>query len=446
MPEEKPNIIFVQLESFFDVNNLNNVVFSENPVKNFTRYSSEGITGKVSVPVIGGGTVNTEFEVLTGLSLEFFGVGEYPYKTALSQYTCETVAYNLMEIGYSTHALHNYQGSFYRRNEVYKNLGFQSFTSMEYMSGIELNVGNVWPRDVILTDEILKILDSTTGTDFIFTVSVQPHGKYPPNSLPEDYEPAITAEFIDPLKEEGISDLAGLIYYVNQLSDTDLFVGELIEKIRAYDEKTVLVFYGDHLPSLSITNDDMDDSNIYQTPYLIVSNFGLEDQMDTLGDLNTYQFSAEVLKLLGIHNGNITKLHQNFSGKVNYKVWLYNLEYDMIGYDILGGISPRHIYGGKTDYYPKMEDMKMGTYPILIENCSYDEGILTVSGFNFTEYSKIVIGGIVIDETEFIDSATLRCPVIASRLLSGVRVSQISANGTELSSTDIFYPEIPEEK
>ncbi|MBO4355746.1 MAG: LTA synthase family protein [Clostridia bacterium] len=444
VPEEKPNVIFVQLESFFEVTELNNVVFSENPIKNFTHYKSEGISGYITVPVIGGGTINTEFEILTGLSLNYFGVGEYPYKTALSQYTCETIPYNLLEIGYSTHALHNYQGSFYRRNEVYRNLGFESFTSIEYMSDVEYSAGNVWPKDIILTDEIFEILHSTDKPDFIFTVSVQPHGKYPPNSLPDDYVPDITAEFIDPLREEGISDLNGLVYYVNQLKETDEFVGELIKAVKAFDEKTIVVFYGDHLPSLSVSDDDLDTHSIYQTPYLIISNYGIENFAEPFGDVEAYRLSSEVLGLLGIHNGLITKLHQNFYGEKYYEEWLNHLEYDMVGYDILGNISPRYVYGGNTEYYPKMDDMMMGTLPIEISDIEYDGSYLIVHGSRFTAYSKIIIGGSLYSDTEFVDSETIRCLVSPSKLASGIRVSQISDNGTELSTTEIVFFE-PEE-
>ena len=70
------------------------------------RLSSEYSAGYISVPCFGAGTANTEFEVQTGINLDDFGPGEYPYKTVLQSAICESAAYDLKNLGYSTHALH----------------------------------------------------------------------------------------------------------------------------------------------------------------------------------------------------------------------------------------------------------------------------------------------------------------------------------------------------
>ena len=78
MPNQKPNVIFVQLESFFDVNYLNGVSFSEEPVPVFSALKEECIHGYLTVPALGAGTANSEFEFITGMNLDYFGTGEYP--------------------------------------------------------------------------------------------------------------------------------------------------------------------------------------------------------------------------------------------------------------------------------------------------------------------------------------------------------------------------------
>jgi phosphoglycerol transferase MdoB-like AlkP superfamily enzyme len=108
----KANIIFVQLESFFDVTRLSGVSFSANPIPNFTALKQSYSSGLLAVPTLGGGTANTEFEVITGMSLDFFGTGEYPYKGVLLEQTAESMAYNLKKIGYRTSILHNNSGIF----------------------------------------------------------------------------------------------------------------------------------------------------------------------------------------------------------------------------------------------------------------------------------------------------------------------------------------------
>ena len=82
-PKENPNIIMIQLESFFDPNLVKYLGFSKNPIPNFTSLKENYSTGYLNVPSVGAGTANTEFEILSGMSLDFFGPGEYPYKTIL---------------------------------------------------------------------------------------------------------------------------------------------------------------------------------------------------------------------------------------------------------------------------------------------------------------------------------------------------------------------------
>ena len=78
-----PNIIFVQLETFIDPYELNFLSYSEDPIPNFHKLMQNYTSGYLTVPVVGAGTANTEFEVLTGMGIRFFGLGEYPYKTVL---------------------------------------------------------------------------------------------------------------------------------------------------------------------------------------------------------------------------------------------------------------------------------------------------------------------------------------------------------------------------
>lgn len=73
-----PNFIFVQLESFFDANYLKDLTYGENPVPNFERLKETCSSGLFYVPSIGAGTANTEFEVLSGMNLDHFGVGSIP--------------------------------------------------------------------------------------------------------------------------------------------------------------------------------------------------------------------------------------------------------------------------------------------------------------------------------------------------------------------------------
>lgn len=83
------------------------------------------------MPCFGAGTANTEFEVQTGMNMDDFGPGEYPYKTVLQSKVCESMAYDLKEKGYATHALHDNDGTFYDRYKVFSHLGYEDFTSID---------------------------------------------------------------------------------------------------------------------------------------------------------------------------------------------------------------------------------------------------------------------------------------------------------------------------
>lgn len=93
--------------------------------------------------------------------LHCFGAGEYPYKTILKETTCESAAYDLKKLGYSTHAIHNNEANFYGRRTVFSRLGFDTFTSEEYMPDISDTTPMGWVKDHILTDEIFKTMEST---------------------------------------------------------------------------------------------------------------------------------------------------------------------------------------------------------------------------------------------------------------------------------------------
>ena len=68
---KKPNVIIIQSEAFWDINKMA-LEISENPIKYFDALKAESIHGEMYVPVVGGGTSNTEFEILTGMTLKNF--------------------------------------------------------------------------------------------------------------------------------------------------------------------------------------------------------------------------------------------------------------------------------------------------------------------------------------------------------------------------------------
>ena len=189
-----PNIVFIQLESYFDVAEAEFFTTSEDASPNLRKMYQNYSSGYFKVPSIGAGTANTEFEVLTGMNLRYFGPGEYPYKTVLKNQPCESAATALTKLGYGAHALHNNGGNFYSRARVFDNIGFDSYTSKEFMNILQLTE-NGWAKDDILIQHILDAMETTEQQDFVFGISVQGHGDYPETKLIEN--PTITVEGLE---------------------------------------------------------------------------------------------------------------------------------------------------------------------------------------------------------------------------------------------------------
>ena len=379
LPETKegdyPNIIFLQLESFFDPTLVNYLKISEDPIPYFRSLMKEYSSGFYKVPSVGAGTANTEFESITGMSMHYFGPGEYPYKSILKETTCESAPYVLKNLGYSTHAIHNNEANFYGRKTIFPNLGFDTFISEEYMPEEDQKNPLGWVKDSVLTNEIMKCLESTKEPDYIYTISVQGHGAYPEEPLLEDPEITVSGS---PTEERNYQ----WEYYVNQIHEMDNFVKELTETLSEYPEDVVLVMYGDHLPTMGLTVEDVDNKYLFQTQYVIWDNFGLKKIDDNLA---AYQMAAEVMDRIGIHEGTIFRYHQARRNTKNYQVDLETLQYDIL-------YGEKYAYDGENPF--ARTSMRLGLYDITLDSMelvSETDHTYYIRGTNFTPSCEVQI-------------------------------------------------------
>lgn len=394
-PEVKPDIVMIQLESFFDICDVKGVSFSRDPLPNFHRLQKEYSNGQLTVPTVGAGTVNTEFEVLTGMSQHDFGVSEYPYKTVLKSKTSESICNDLAQIGYSSHAVHNNTATFYGRNKVFSKLGFDSFTSVEYMNNITLNP-NGWAKDDVMVDEILKTLDDNKNkSDFTFGITVQSHGKY--NDVKTDSKDPVKVYNAPTGKEESYE------YYVNEIDEVDQMIGKLVYALGKREKPTVLVLYGDHLPSLDLSNEDLEDGSLYETQYIIWNNYGLKEKDQ---DLKAYELYPEVLDRIGIHTGVITQFHQQADRSSDtYQTDLKGLEYDLL-------YGENYIYDGEVPF--TASNLQMGTNPLKLADVYQKDGEYIVRGDNFTPYCRVYFDGKEL-ESQWIDEHHLKLKDVPER-------------------------------
>lgn len=371
--ENYPNILFLQLESFIDPTTVKSIELSKDPCPNFRKLYSQYSSGELTVPACGAGTANVEFEVLTGLSVKFFGPGEYPYKSVLTEKTGESLAYDLDSIGYTSHAIHNHRAVFYNRNTVFSNMGFDTFTSLEYMKDVAKTPKN-WAKDNVLTGCILDALNSTKGRDMIYTISVQGHGKYPSEKVIENPEIEVLSAPTEELKWK-------YEYYVNQIYEMDQFVKELTDELAKLDEPTILVMYGDHIPALDIKEDDLENGNLFGTQYIVWNNMNLQKDDE---NLHSYQLAAHVMDMVDLQVGTIFTYQQNHK---NSETYLSDLK--ALGYDMLYG--KYYIYGGKNPFKPT--DLQMGVNDITIDEVVKIGDKYYIKGKNFTQYSKVTLNG-----------------------------------------------------
>lgn len=386
--EKRPNILFLQLESFFDPELVEYLNISEYPIPNFRKLMQEYSSGYFKVPSVGAGTANTEFESITGMSMRYFGPGEYPYKSILKETTCESAAYVLKSLGYGTHAIHNNEANFYGRKNVFANLGFDSFTSEEYMSEQDDTNPNDWVRDHNLTKYILQAMESTEGPDYVYTISVQGHGDYPEEPVLEN--PKITVSGASSQAENYKWE-----YYCNQIYEMDQFIKELTDELSKLDEDVVLVMYGDHLPTMGLTVTDVKNKYLFQTEYVIWDNMGLEKQDKNLA---AYQMAAEVMDRVGIHEGNVFRFHQARRNTKNYQVDL-----EMLQYDILYG--EKYVYGGKNPF--ERVKMHLGVEDAQLDSIEkISDGQYYIKGKNLTQSAFLEVNGELV-AANFVDENTL---------------------------------------
>ncbi len=438
--QNRPNIIMIQLESFFDPAYLIHYQTSEDPIPNFRRLKEQYASGFLTVPVVGAGTANTEFEILTGMSTGFFGAGEYPYNTVLKTKVTEAIPQILKQYGYHSTAIHNNTGTFYNRHIVFSHMGFDQFIPMEYMYDMETTPNN-WVKDNILTDIMMETMKGTEQRDFLYTITVQSHGRYPSEQVLD--HPLITVT-----TDEERVNINPVEYYVNMIHEVDEMVGQLVDELRAWDEPTVLVMYGDHLPALGFSAEDVSLPSLYQTEYVVWNNFGMEIPKQ---DMQAESLGTGILQLFDLDHGIVPLFHETYDGTEEYDERLKSLEYDLFygdGYlyrmffgDALSGEGDEKT--DASDYY-SASDLYIGYRPISIDHVTVDEEGLTVYGENFTPSSCIVVDG-KIKGTEYIDTQTLKLEDVPKKI-DELYVGQFDEKLEQLGEgTNVLYGVITEE-
>jgi hypothetical protein len=237
----KPNVIIIMSEAFWDINKMG-VEMTGNPVAYFEKLRNESTYGELYVPVVGGGTVNTEFEVMTGMTVKNYDDDWYMVYPNEIKNNYPSLASIYRNQGYTSVALHPYLSWYYNRYEVYRHFGFNDFESLEFMGDTE-KYGS-FTKDSETFDEILRLIDETDTPLFNYTVTIQNHGPYGDSRFGNERRPVtMTTDLGDEANYYVNNYIQGLYY-------SDQALQSFIEALRQSDEPTMVVFFGDHLPML----------------------------------------------------------------------------------------------------------------------------------------------------------------------------------------------------
>ena len=297
-----PNIIVVMDEAFSDLSVLGD--FDTNTdympfVHSLEKGNENTITGYLNTSVCGGNTADTEFEFLTGNTMAFLPVGSIPYQQYIKSQTPSLASY-LKSIGYATYAQHPYYGSGWNRDTVYPLLGFDNLSFMQDYSNQRFV--RKYISDETSFDKIIETYENKPDGQpaFIFNVTMQNHGGYTDTYY--GFDNTVTA---DKLNNSALDQYLSLI----KLTDEDL--KSLIEYFSNVDEKTIVVFFGDHQPNDTVASsvlaaNGMDYNNLsneelklrYQVPYVIWANYDIDEA--TGEDTSVNYLAANVLKAAGV--------------------------------------------------------------------------------------------------------------------------------------------------
>lgn len=236
--DDRMDVILYMAESFWDPTQLG-IPLSRDPMPFVRQAMKERTSGELIAPVFGGGTANTEFELLTGIPMAFMPGGSYPYQHHVHRPLPSLVS-EFKEHGYRTVALHPFHKWFWSRETVYPFLGFDSSQFLDSFDNARRD--GPYVSDEALVDRVLAELDSSSDPTFVFAITMSTHG-------PFDYEPVG-----EPLVsvEEGLSATAAkaLSNFASAIARADAAFERLTSELEKRERPALVVFFGDHLPPL----------------------------------------------------------------------------------------------------------------------------------------------------------------------------------------------------
>ncbi|MGM0257696.1 arylsulfatase [Enterococcus sp. AZ093] len=289
--DEQPNIIYAMSESFSDPSHLNGVTVTGDPLADYREVANQTYSGRMLSQNYGGGTANIEFEALTGLSMALFnGQMTTPYTMLVPKLDqLPSLVSTLNAQNYRTTAIHPYNTSMYKREDVYQTLGFDSFISEGNMTYTDTIDNNPYISDESAYKEILDLLKDEQTPQFVHLVTMQTHMPYAGKYSQLDFS-ATTED------DTGTDTLNN---YLQDIAYSSQALKAFTEALKDTPRRTLVVFWGDHLPG--IYSDEIKNKNekqaLHQTEFLMFDTAGELEKGETNDAVTSpFYFAANLLE------------------------------------------------------------------------------------------------------------------------------------------------------
>jgi len=281
---KKPNIIMIMNEAFSDLEVINPIETNQDYMPFIRNLKEDTIKGNLFVSIFGSGTCNSEFEVLTGNSMAFLPSGSIGY-TQFVKDAMPNIVQTLAAHDYTGNiALHPYLADGWNRPTVYPLFGFEQFLSQDDFENPEMI--RKYISDAENYNKIIDLYEANREAEredpfFLFTVTMQNHGGFS-----KDYGNMVNEIQIT---DENLKD-AEAEQYLSLVKKSDDAFKELVEYFEDQDEPTMIVMWGDHMPSVhdefyeKLYGKDLGDLTTeelqkkYQVPFLIWANYDIEEK------------------------------------------------------------------------------------------------------------------------------------------------------------------------
>lgn len=269
-----PNVIIVMNESFSDLDKIYKLEMSGDCIPYFHSLLSGDniISGTLHSSEYGGGTANVEYELLTQNSVAFLPVGSIPYQQYIVNDVKTSLPAYFNDLQYNSYGIHSWNKSGYSRPKIYEYMKFKNMFFKEDMNELEYSFNN-YSTDISTYNYLFNFLENKSGDEknFTFLLTMQNHLPY--NNLNSG-----ESEFV--YNDDKLNS------YLQSLKLSDEALKELITFLENYDEKTILLFFGDHQPSIELDEkygfreECSGETAKYLVPFFIWANYDIEEERE----------------------------------------------------------------------------------------------------------------------------------------------------------------------